>query len=76
MNGSNGAGVGEAPCGTESAVHCGGVLGSNVSGTHTSKYYVRVFRKPGATGTCTQYTLTVSAAAGTCTDFATKCGTP
>ncbi|APR87407.1 Tryptophan synthase alpha chain [Minicystis rosea] len=75
VNGFNGVDTGEAPCGPTASVHCGGLPGSGVIGTHSSKYYIRVFRKPGATGTCTQYSLSVSAAAGAC-DFAQKCASP
>ena len=57
VNGSA-AGAGEAPCGPTSANHCA---------DHSSQYYVRVYRKPGATGTCTQYTLSITANGGTCT---------
>jgi hypothetical protein len=62
VNGSS-ATVGEAPCGPSAVHHCA---------DHTSKYYVRVHRKAGATGTCTQYQVTVNGGGGTC-DVAQTC---
>ena len=56
--------MGEAPCGPQGAVHCA---------DHTSVYYVRVTRKPGVTGTCTQYVVTVTAKGGDPCDFASTC---
>lgn len=63
VNGTDGAGSGEAPCGPTAVPHCG---------NHSAQYYVRVYRKPGATATCTSYTLAISAGGGTC-DFSKKC---
>ncbi|MFT3769564.1 MAG: hypothetical protein QM820_29360 [Minicystis sp.] len=72
VNGFDGANTGEAPCGPASGSHCGGTPGSQASGTHTAKYYVRVYRRPGATGTCSQYTLMINGGGGAC-DFTKKC---
>ncbi len=49
VNGSGGN-KGEAPCGlsTANVPHCA---------DHSSPYYVRVYRKAGATGTCTAYQI-------------------
>jgi len=49
--------AGEAPCGPTAATHCT---------DHSSQYYVRVYRKPGVTGTCTQYQITVTGGGGSC----------
>ncbi|HZF47105.1 MAG TPA: hypothetical protein VE093_00570 [Polyangiaceae bacterium] len=62
--GPNGAAMGEAPCGPQAAVHCN---------DNTSVYYVRVTRKAGETGTCSPYTVTVTAAGGDACDFASTC---
>lgn len=61
--GPNGA-MGEAPCGPQAAVHCA---------DHTSNYYVRVTRKAGETGTCTPYTVTITAKGGDPCDFTQAC---
>jgi hypothetical protein len=61
--GPNGA-MGEAPCGPQAAVHCT---------DHTSIYYVRVSRKPGATGTCSPYVVTITAKGGDPCDFGSAC---
>lgn len=61
--GPNGA-MGEAPCGPQGTVHCA---------DHTSIYYVHVSRKPGATGTCTPYVVTITAKGGDPCDFASSC---
>lgn len=55
---------GEAPCGPEAAVHCA---------DHSSVYYVRVYRKPGSTSTCTPYVLTITGMGGDPCDFAAAC---
>jgi hypothetical protein len=56
--------MGEAPCGPKAAVHCT---------DHTSLYYVRVTRKPGATATCSPYTVTITAKGGDPCNFASTC---
>jgi hypothetical protein len=55
----SGVTVGEAPCGPSTAnqPHCT---------DHSSKYYVRVHRATGVTGTCTNYAITVTGSGGTC----------
>ncbi|MRG96542.1 hypothetical protein [Polyangium spumosum] len=57
---------GEAPCSNTGAqpTHCN---------DNSTKYYVRVYRKLGAQGTCTQYSLLVTAAGGDPCDFTQKC---
>jgi hypothetical protein len=76
VNGTDGAaapaGTGEAPCGPTDNSHCGGTPGSGDPGSHTAKYYVRVYRRPGATASCAQYQLTISGGGGTC-DLTQKC---
>jgi hypothetical protein len=57
--------TGEAPCGDM-------IAGTNQCADHSSKYFVRVYRKLGATGTCTQYAITVTAGGGAC-DFTQTC---
>jgi hypothetical protein len=56
VNATNGT-MGEAPCSPTGAVHCT---------DHSSPYSVRVHRAAGATPTCTQFTLSVTAGGGTC----------
>jgi len=63
VDGTNGT-EGEGVCSPTGPVHCN---------NNSSKYYLRVFRKMGATGTCTQYTIHVTAQGGDPCDFATKC---
>ena len=64
--GTDGSGttIGEATCGPTSTIHCG---------PHDKKYLVRVHRKAGAPGTCTEYTLTVTAKGGGTCDFTQAC---
>lgn len=62
--GPAGSKMGEKACGPTAAIHCG---------PHTKAYAVRVRRKPGATGTCSQYTLTVTAKGGGVCDFTQAC---
>ncbi|HSN98767.1 MAG TPA: hypothetical protein VLS89_10800, partial [Candidatus Nanopelagicales bacterium] len=65
VDGTSAAGnEGELGCGPTAPVRCG---------NHTSKYYVRVYRKPGATATCTPYEITVTATGGDPCDFTQKC---
>ncbi len=40
---------------------------------YSSNYYVRVHRKPGATGSCTSYTIKATATGGDACDFSTQC---
>jgi len=56
--------VGEKSCGATASIHCG---------PHTKAYLVRVKRKTGATPTCSQYTLTVTAKGGGTCDFTQAC---
>src|SRR5262249_1173866 len=75
VNGSSG-GVGEAPCGPTAANHCGGTPTCNdstVCPDHSSRYYVRVYRKGGGTATCDAYTLDVTAHSTTACDFTSSC---
>jgi hypothetical protein len=67
VDGFDGTNQGEKGCGPEAAVHCT---------DHSSKYFVRVYRKAGAKGTCTPYQLTVTAAGGAACDFTQKCPPP
>jgi len=55
---------GEAPCSATGATHCA---------NHSSKYFVRVYRKLGVEGTCSTYTLSVTAKGGDPCDFTQKC---
>lgn len=64
VDGTDGDKQGEKACGPTAAVHCG---------DHSSKYFVRVHRKPGAKGTCSVYQLTVTGAGGAACDFTQKC---
>lgn len=65
VNATDGASppTGESVCGPQGANHCN---------NYSTKYYVRVYRRAGATGSCTAYTLTVSGGGGTC-DLTQKC---
>jgi hypothetical protein len=63
VDGSSGS-QGEAPCSAAGAVQCG---------DHSSQYFLRVYRKPGATGTCTEYAITVTGKGGDPCDFTQKC---
>ena len=64
-SGTNASGtvLGEAPCGPSAVVHCT---------DHSSPYSVRVYRKPGVAGTCTQYSITVTGGGGPC-DLSQTC---
>jgi hypothetical protein len=55
---------GEAPCAPQGGVHCA---------DHSITYYVRVYRKGGVMGTCTPYTVTITAKGGDPCDFTQKC---
>ncbi|AKT41837.1 hypothetical protein [Chondromyces crocatus] len=63
VDGSSGN-QGEINCGPTAPVHCN---------NHSSRYYLRVSRRPGVTGTCTPYALTVTARGGDQCDFTQKC---
>lgn len=52
---------------------CGQVMGENQCTDHSSKYFIRVYRKSGATATCSQYQISVTAAAGACANFTDTC---
>jgi hypothetical protein len=58
VNATNGT-MGEAPCGTTTVnlPHCT---------DHSSIYYLHVYRKPGVTGTCTPYEITINGGGGAC----------
>ncbi|MDI1445914.1 hypothetical protein [Polyangium sp. 6x1] len=57
---------GEVPCANDGSqpVHCN---------NNSTKYFVRVYRKLGAQGSCTQYSLLVTAKGGDPCDFTQKC---
>ncbi len=58
-------GFGEAPCGLlDGMSHCN---------DNSSVYFVRVHRKPGATGSCTSYVITATAQGGDACDFGQQC---
>jgi hypothetical protein len=56
--------IGEQSCGAQAAIHCG---------SHDKPYLVRIRRRPGAAGTCSEYTLGVTARGGAC-DFSQATG--
>jgi hypothetical protein len=56
--------IGQKPCSATGPIHCG---------PHTKKYFVRVHRKAGATGSCAEYTLSVTAKGGPACDFSKAC---
>lgn len=56
--------AGEAPCAPDGVVHCN---------DNSAKYFVRVYRKPGAPGTCLSYKIQVSAKGGDPCDFTNQC---
>jgi hypothetical protein len=58
--------VGESSCGPTAPIHCG---------PHGKPYFIRVKRKPGATPTCDEYKLTVTAKGGGSCDFTQACDT-
>jgi len=63
VNGQSGT-KGEAPCGNQANMqHCN---------DNSSKYFLRVYRNPAATQTCSPYVITVTGGGGTC-DFAQTC---
>jgi hypothetical protein len=77
VNGSDGATPpkGEGTCGLQSVNHCGGTpgeMGSTTTLSHSSQFYVRVYRKSGATASCTPYQITVGGGGGQC-DFTQAC---
>lgn len=45
---------------------CGNAANVNHCNNYSSKYYVRIYRKSGATASCTPYALTISAGGGAC----------
>jgi hypothetical protein len=56
---------GEQTCGqAENVTHCN---------DNSSPYFVRVYRKPGAVGTCTPYMITATAKGGDACDFTKTC---
>jgi hypothetical protein len=58
--------VGEQSCGATAPIHCG---------PHGKPYFIRVKRKAGATPSCGEYTLTVTAKGGGTCDFTKACDT-
>lgn len=54
---------------------CGPEIGINNCNDHSSKYFIRVYRKLGAQGTCTKYQITVTASGGEC-DLTQSCMGP
>ena len=56
--------AGESPCAFDGPVHCN---------DHTSKYFVRVYRKAGAALACTPYKIAISAKGGDACDFSKSC---
>jgi len=60
---ADGGALGESPCGPTAANHCN---------DESSPYFVRVHRAAGVTGTCTPYTLQITAAGAACPDW-TQC---
>ena len=57
--------AGEAPCGPA-------IVNVSNCADHSSAYFVRVYRKAGATPTCTSYAIAVTGGGGTC-DLTAKC---
>jgi hypothetical protein len=55
---------GEAPCSATGPVHCN---------DHSSTYFVRVYRKPGAPASCLFYELEIAAQGGDPCNFDLKC---
>ncbi len=62
---ASGKTIGEATCSDTGAIHCG---------PHTKPYLVAVRRKNGATGTCSQYQLGITAKGGGACDFTQATG--
>jgi len=67
VDGVGGTMQGEEVCSVDGAIHC-----NNWSG----KYYVRVSRKPGATGSCAEYSIVVTGEGGDACDFTSQCPPP
>jgi hypothetical protein len=65
--GTNAAGqpIGEQVCSATGPIHCG---------PHTKPYAIRVRRKPGSSGTCGDYTLTITGKGGGACDFSQPSG--
>lgn len=57
--------IGEAACGITAPIHCG---------PHSKPYLIRVHRAAGAKGTCTAYTLAITAKGGGACDFSQATG--
>lgn len=62
VNGDSGS-LGEAPCSATGKKHCG---------NHSRLYYLGVYRKEGATGSCSEYVISARADGGAC-DFGASC---
>ncbi len=62
---ASGTSIGEASCGAATQIHCG---------PHDKTYLIRVHRKAGVTGTCSEYTLTITAKGGGACDFTQATG--
>ncbi len=56
--------TGESVCGQQGSIHCN---------DNSTTYWVRVYRRVGVPGSCTSYSIAVSANAGPCADMAAKC---
>ena len=56
--------AGESPCAIDGPVHCN---------DNSTKYFIRVYRKPGAPAACAGYKIAVSAKGGDPCDFAQQC---
>ena len=56
--------IGESPCSDQGPIHCN---------DNSTKYYIRVYRKPGAPLVCSPYKIAVSAKGGDACDFSNQC---
>ena len=56
--------IGESPCDALGPIHCN---------DNSAKYYIRVYRKPGAPLACQGYKIAVSAKGGDACDFTNQC---
>jgi hypothetical protein len=59
--------------GGEGELSCGNAAGLNHCTNHSATYFLRVYRRPGAAGTCAPYQITVTATGGDPCDFTQKC---
>ncbi len=56
--------IGESPCSIDGPIHCN---------DNSAKYFIRVYRKPGAPAACAGYKIAVSAKGGDACDFTQQC---